>query len=306
LSAPTSSLKFKSSGQDKWTALTKKTVSATAPANQIGVVLDNQVISAPVTNQVIAGDTQISGSFTKLAAQDLAAKLKFGALPISFKLETADSISPTLGTEQLKAGLLAGGIGLLLVVVYSLIYYRALGLVTIASLAMSAAILYASVILLGRQIGMTLTLAGVAGFIVSVGITADSFVVFFERLKDEVKEGRSVRSAVPRAWARARRTILSADAVSFLAAAVLYLLAVGAVKGFAFTLGLSTVVDLLIVFLFTHPLVAVLSRSRSFSSPRFTGLGSLRRTPAPTPGVGVAGRPPAAASGRRAGSAKES
>ena len=288
-------LKFKSSGQDKWTALTKKTVTATAPANQIGVVLDNDVISAPTTNSVITGDTQISGSFTKLEAQDLSAKLKFGALPVSFKVETADSISPTLGIEQLHSGLLAGGIGLALVVIYSLIYYRALGLVTIASLVMSGAILYASVILLGRQIGLTLTLAGVAGFIVSVGITADSFVVFFERLKDEVKDGRSVRSAVPRAWTRARRTILSADAVSFLAAAVLYLLAVGAVKGFAFTLGLSTVVDILIVFLFTHPLVALLSRSRSFTSPRFSGLGSLRK--APPAGPGPAGRPTAAGDG---------
>ncbi|SHN45055.1 protein translocase subunit SecD [Cryptosporangium aurantiacum] len=282
-------LKFTGKGQDKWTNLTKATLQ-----KQVAVVLDNEVISAPTTNEVITGDTQISGQFSKADAQDLAAKLKFGALPLSFTVETAESISPTLGIEQLEAGLLAGGIGLGLVVVYSLLYYRALGLVTIASLVASGAIIYASVILLGRQIGFTLTLAGVAGFIVAVGITADSFVVFFERLKDEVRDGRSVRSAVPRAWVRARRTILSADAVSFLAAAVLYILAVGAVKGFAFTLGLSTLVDVIIVFLFTHPLVAVLSRSRRFTSPRFSGLGTLRKTPA-APGTGAAGRPAATA-----------
>ncbi|GAA3382855.1 protein translocase subunit SecD [Cryptosporangium minutisporangium] len=281
-------LKFTGKGQDKWTDLTKATLQ-----KQVAVVLDNTVISAPTTNEVITGDTQISGQFTKAEAQDLAAKLKFGALPLSFAVETAESISPTLGIEQLEAGLLAGGIGLGLVVIYSLLYYRVLGLVTIASLLASGAIIYASVILLGRQIGFTLTLAGVAGFIVAVGITADSFVVFFERLKDEVRDGRSVRSAVPRAWARARRTILSADAVSFLAAAVLYILAVGAVKGFAFTLGLSTLVDVIVVFLFTHPLVALMARSPRFMSPRMSGLGTLRKTPAAP--AGAAGRPAATA-----------
>jgi preprotein translocase subunit SecD len=164
---------------------------------------------------------------------------------------------------------------------------------------MSGLIIYASILILGRQIGLTLTLAGVAGFIVAVGITADSFVVFFERLKDEVHGGRSVRSAVPRAWARARRTILSADAVSFLAAAVLYFLAVGAVKGFAFTLGLSTVVDVVIVFLFTHPLIALLARSRRFTSPRFSGLGAVRP-------ARVATVPPPGRRGRASAQTKES
>jgi preprotein translocase subunit SecD len=176
----------------------------------------------------------------------------------------------------MKYGLLAGAIGLILVVLYCLAYYRALGLVVIASLAVSGAAVFASLVLLGRYMGFTLSLAGIAGFIVAIGITADSFVVFFERLKDEVKDGRTVRSAVPRAWVRARRTILSADAVSFLAAAVLYLLAAGPVKGFAFTLGLSTIIDLLVVFLFTHPLVALLARASAFTSPRFSGLGNAR------------------------------
>ena len=228
--------------------------------------------------------------------------LKYGALPLTFEQQEALTVSPTLGTDQLKAGLLAGGIGVVLVFVYSLLYYRALGLIMIASLILSGVLVYAVLVILGRQIGFTLTLAGVAGFIVAIGITADSFVVFFERLKDEIRDGRSPRSAVPRAWVRARRTILSADAVSFLAAAILYYLAAGSVKGFAFTLGLSTVLDLVIVFLFTHPIVALAARSKTFMSPRFSGLGAVQRVAAaagrarPRPP-----RPPAAArpAGRR-------
>jgi len=182
-----------------------------------------------------------------------------------------------------------------------MLYYRLLGLVTIASLLLSAVVVYAVLVILGRQIGFTLTLAGIAGFIVAIGITADSFVVFFERLKDEIQEGRSVRSAVPRAWVRARRTILSADAVSFLAAAILYFLAIGEVKGFAFTLGLSTVLDLVVVFLFTHPVVSLLSRNRSFSSPRFSGLGQVVDTaPAATEADQGSGARERAAARRRA------
>jgi preprotein translocase subunit SecD len=174
------------------------------------------------------------------------------------------------------------------VVIYSLFYYRALGLVTIASLAVSAGLTYGLLVILGRQIGFALTLAGIAGFIVAIGITADSFVIFFERLKDEVHEGRTARSAVPRAWVRARRTILSADAVSFLAAVILYYFAAGDVKGFAFTLGLSTILDLVVVFLFTHPLIAVLSRSATFTSPRVSGLGAARSEPL-TPAAAASG-----------------
>jgi preprotein translocase subunit SecD len=185
-------------------------------------------------------------------------------------------VSATLGNKQLKAAFLAGGIGLALVVIYSLLYYRFLGFVTIASLLVSGGLTYAMLVILGKQIGFTLDLAGIAGFIVALGITADSFVVFFERLKDEVHEGRSVRVAVPRAWIRARRTILSADTVSFLAAATLYYFAAADVKGFAFTLGMSTILDLVVVFLFTHPLVSWLSRKKAFGSARFTGLNSVR------------------------------
>jgi len=285
-------LSFKGKGQDRWTKLTQDAFGKQSPNDQVAIVLDGVVVSAPQIRGVITGNAEITGNFSLTQAKLLANQLKYGALPLTFTIISAQTVSPTLGTDQLKAGLLAGGIGLALVVVYSFLYYRALGLVTIASLVLSGVITYGCVVLLGRQIGFTLTLAGIAGFIVAVGITADSFVVFFERLKDEVKDGRSVRSAVPRAWVRARRTILSADAVSFLAAAALYLFTVGAVRGFAFTLGLSTILDILVVFLFTHPLVHVLSQSPAFDSPRITGLGNVRhRDPASaTPALAGLGR----------------
>jgi preprotein translocase subunit SecD len=267
-----------------WPAPTACSTGGTPCADYVAFTLDGTVISSPVNQTAInGGNTEIQGQFTATSAKDLANQLKYGALPLSFTADTAESVSATLGTAQLKAGLLAGGIGLILVVIYSLIYYRALGLVTIASLLVSGALTYGALVMLSTQIGFTLSLAGIAGFIVAVGITADSFVVFFERLKDEVHEGRSVRVAVPRAWVRARRTILSADTVSFLAAAVLYYFTTADVRGFAFTLGLSTILDLIVVFLFTHPMVSILSRSATFGSARFTGLDSVRgNTPAPS------------------------
>jgi preprotein translocase subunit SecD len=271
-------LNFKGNGQDKWTNLTRKAFNEQdQDRRRVAIVLDNDVVSAPEIQGVITGQAEITGGFNEQSAKDLATKLKYGALPLTFEQQTAQTISPTLGLAQLEAGLLAGAVGLALVLVYVLFYYRLLGIVTIASLLLSGLVVYAVLILLGRPntIGFTLTLAGIAGFIVSVGITADSFVVFFERLKDEIREGRSARSAVPRAWVRARRTIISADTVSFLAAAVLYVIAAGAVKGFAFTLGMSTVLDLVVVFLFTHPVVALLSRSKAFMSPRISGLGRV-------------------------------
>jgi preprotein translocase subunit SecD len=268
------SLSFKGGGQDRWTKLTQEAFNNNK--QQVAIVLDNTVVSAPSIEGVITGDAVIKGSFTKDEVQTLSRQLKYGSLPLSFKIESVDNVPPTLGVQQMKYGLLAGAIGLVLVIVYAFFYYRALGLVVVTSLVASGALVYGSLVLLGRYNGFTLTLSGIAGFIVAIGITADSFVVFFERLKDEVKDGRTVRSAVPRAWVRARRTILSADTVSFLAAAVLYILAIGPVKGFAFTLGMSTIIDLVVVFLFTHPLVAALSRSSAFTSPRISGLGNLR------------------------------
>ncbi|MBJ7451044.1 MAG: protein translocase subunit SecD [Blastococcus sp.] len=267
-------LDFDNEGGAAWGEFTAANVG-----NAVAITLDGRVISAPtVQGAILGGTTEITGDFDQETATELANQLKYGALPLSFTQATAQSISTELGEEQLQAGLLAGAIGIALVFLYSLLYYRALGLVMIASLILSGVVVYGVLVVLGREIGFTLSLAGIAGFIVSLGITADSFVVYFERLKDEIREGRSVRSAVPRAWVRARRTILSADAVSFLAAAILYVLAIGDVKGFAFTLGMSTVLDLVVVFLFTHPLMAVLSRYKWFGSGRISGLGQVDKS----------------------------
>jgi preprotein translocase subunit SecD len=275
---------FTGSGQGKFTKLTERTIG-----RQVAIVLDGVVQSAPQTNERIAGSAQISGSFNQSDAEDLANVLRYGALPLAFERSQAESISPTLGRDSLHGGLLAGAIGLLLVVAYSFLYYRALGIVVVASLAVSGGIIYASVVLLGAAIGFTLTLAGIAGLIVSIGVTADSFVVYFERIKDEVQGGRTVRASADRAWPAARRTMLSADTVSFLAAAVLYILSIGSVRGFAFTLGLSTLSDVLIMFIFTRPLVALLVRRRLFSVSRFSGLsprsvGGRAGVASPAPG----------------------
>lgn len=267
-------LRFKHQGEDIWAQYTASNVG-----KQAAFALDGEVVSAPVINGAIPPGqaTSIVGRFTQAEAQNLANVLKYGSLPLSFQPSESETVSATLGLASLRAGLLAGALGLAVVFIYCLFYYRALGVLTILSLALSGLIVYAVLVLLGRWIGFTLDLAGVAGFIVAIGITADSFVIFFERLKDEVRDGRTFRSAVPRAWIRARRTILSADAVSFLAAAVLYVLAVGQVKGFAFTLGMSTVLDLVVVFLATHPLVAMASQSPLLSQPELSGLGAAQR-----------------------------
>ncbi len=288
-------LQFKGGGQDRWTNLTKEAFGATAPTNQVAITLDGVVVSAPVIQSVINSDAQITGNFTQKEGQDLANELKYGALPLSFEAGDATVVSATLGDDQLKSGLLAGGIGLAAVVLYCLLYYRALGLVTIASLLVSGGLTYGMICVLGAEFGFALSLAGIAGLIVSVGITADSFVVYFERLKDEIKEGRTPRSAVDRAWVRARRTILSADTVSILAAVILYFVSVGGVRGFAFTLGLSTMLDIVVVFMFTRPLITLLSRYRWFSKSRLTGffgpdggepsLGGRKSLQAPTPTV---------------------
>jgi len=199
--------------------------------------------------------------------------LKYGSLPLAFERGEVQQISPTLGAEQLDAGLLAGIIGLFLVLVYSLFYYRALGVVAAGSLIVAAYVLILSFMLLGEWVGYTLTLAGIAGAIVSIGVTADSFIVYFERLRDELREGRSLKTAVETAWIRARRTVIVSDVVSMIAAVLLYIFAVGGVRGFAFTLGISTLIDLLVIFFFSKPLVVVLSRMKYFQEGRkFSGL----------------------------------
>ncbi|MCE7010530.1 protein translocase subunit SecD [Kibdelosporangium philippinense] len=266
-------LSFNGTGSEIWAKFTAANVGQRA-----AFVLDTKVVSAPeIRGPIPGGNTEISGNFNQRSATALSDVLKYGSLPLSFQSSDAETVSATLGLASLQAGIIAGAIGLLLVFIYCLFYYRLLGVLTILSLALSFAIVYAIIVLFGRFIGYSLDLAGVAGLIVAIGFTADSFVVFFERLKDEMREGRTFRSAVPRAWVRARRTILSADAVLFLSAAVLYLLAVGQVKGFAFTLGMSTVLDLIVVFLVTHPLVSIVSRSKRLSNPKLVGLGAAHR-----------------------------
>ena len=269
-------LEFKDEAATTWGDFTAANIGT-----QTSFTLDSQVVSAPQIREAIPGGrTQISGGdppFTVESSKQLANVLKYGSLPLSFESSEAETVSATLGLTSLRAGMIAGGIGLAMVLLYSLLYYRVLGLLTALSLVASGAMVFALLVLLGRYINYTLDLAGIAGLIIGIGTTADSFVVFFERIKDEIREGRSFRSAVPRGWARARKTILSGNAVSFLAAAVLYFLAVGQVKGFAFTLGLTTILDVLVVFTVTWPLTYLASKSPTMSKPALNGLGAVQR-----------------------------
>jgi preprotein translocase subunit SecD len=269
-------LEFKEEAATTWGDFTAANIGT-----QTAFTLDSQVVSAPQIREAIPGGrTQISGGdppFTVDSSKTLANVLKYGSLPLSFESSEAETVSATLGLTSLKAGLIAGAIGIVMVLLYSLAYYRVLGFLTLLSLAASGAMVYGILVLLGRYINYTLDLAGIAGLIIGIGTTADSFVVFFERIKDEMREGRSFRSAIPRAWVRARKTILSGSAVSFLAAAVLYFLAVGQVKGFAFTLGLTTLLDVVVVFLITWPLMYLASKSATMAKPGFNGLGAVQQ-----------------------------
>ena len=269
-------LEFKDEAATTWGDFTAANIGT-----QTAFTLDSEVVSAPQIREAIPGGrTQISGGdppFTAESSKSLANVLKYGSLPLSFESSEAETVSATLGLTSLRAGLIAGAIGLAMVLLYSLLYYRVLGLLTALSLVASGAMVYGILVLLGRYINYTLDLAGIAGLIIGIGTTADSFVVFFERIKDEIREGRSFRSAVPRGWQRARKTILSGNAVSFLAAAVLYALAVGQVKGFAFTLGLTTILDVVVVFLITWPLVYLASKSTTLAKPAYNGLGAVQQ-----------------------------
>lgn len=284
-------VEFEGEARDFWPVYTGQNIG-----RQTAFTLDSRVISDPQINTAITTPgTEITGRFTQQQAQDLANALKYGSLPLSFSASDAETVSATLGLYSLQAGLIAGLVGLLAVFIYALLYYRMLGFLTIISLALAAVMVYGIIVLLGRWIGFTLDLAGVAGLIIGIGMTADSFVVYFERIKDEMREGRSFRSAVPRGWASARRTIWSGNAVSFIAAAVIYVLAVGEVRGFAFTLGLTTILDVVVVFLVTHPLVVLATRSKFLSKPSINGLGAVtevarqrREARATLAGVGAA------------------
>lgn len=277
-------LDFDSEGAAQLAEVSGRIVNLPAPQNQFAIVLDGVVVSAPsFEQQILGGSAQITGNFTTQEAQDLANVLKFGALPITLEVQAVESVSATLGSDQLKAGLLAGALGIALVALYLLFYYRALGIVAGVSLVLAGWIAYCSFVVLGNTIGFALTLAGIAGAIVAIGITADSFVVYFERLRDEIREGKSLRRAADDGWTRARRTLLAADFVSILAAGVLYWLSVGNVRGFAFALGLTTIVDVIVAFWFTRPVVSIMTRSKwmqrgsSFTgvSPKRLGVDSL-------------------------------
>ncbi|WP_330477324.1 protein translocase subunit SecD [Streptomyces platensis] len=256
---------FTSEGGKKFADVTGKLATKVQPQNQFAIVLDGAVVSDPrVSERLNGGSATISGGFTQQTAEDLGNMLSYGALPLSFKIADETTVTAALGGEQLHAGLLAGAIGLALVVVYLVAYYRGLALVALASLLVSGILTYTIMTLLGPTIGFALNLPAVCGAIVAVGITADSFIVYFERIRDEIRDGRTLRPAVERGWPRARRTILVSDFVSFLAAAVLFIVTVGKVKGFAFTLGLTTVLDVIVVFYFTKPLMTLLARRAFF------------------------------------------
>jgi len=271
----TVSVRFTKEGADAFDALAAASFPKSPPENQVAIVLDGIVQSAPAfQTDSFSGDVEISGSFTPNEAADLATIINYGALPVQLEELTVQNVSPSLGQDQLDAGIAAGLIGLLLVALYMIGYYRLLGVVVVVGLLMTGALVYALISYLGTSIGLTLTLAGVTGLIVSVGVTVDSYVVYFERLKDEIRTGRTVRSSVDRGFARSFRTIIAADLVSLIGALVLYFLAIGSVRGFAFFLGLSTILDLAVSYFFMHPLVALMARRPALVRMRGIGIAA--------------------------------
>lgn len=267
-------LEFDSAGAQKLSAASTQLYVKPSPQNQFAIVLDGVVFSSPYFREpILGGQAQIEGNFNQKTATELANVLKYGALPVTLDIAEVTTLSPTLGQDQLDAGLIAGLIGLVLVILYLLGYYRGLGMVAVISLLMAALALYMAVVVLGRQVGFTLTLAGVTGAIVAIGITADSFIIYFERIREEIREGKSIRVATDIGWTRARRTILAADFVTGLAAVVLYFLSIGSVRGFAFTLGLTTIIDIAVAFMFTRPLVAFIAQTEWYrKGSRLTGV----------------------------------
>jgi len=260
-------LDFDGSGTQAFADVTQRLFPLTSPRNQFAITLDGFVITAPATQAVITGGSaQITGNFDSDTSKVLADQLKYGSLPIGFEVQSQENISASLGSEQLANGVIAAIIGMILVVAYSVFQYRGLAIVTLGSLIVFAILVYLVVAVLSWRQGFRLSLAGVTGLIVSIGITVDSFIVFFERVRDEIREGRSLETAVENGWRKGIRTILASDMVSFTAAVTLFLLTVGNVRGFAFTLGLTTLIDLVVVVLFTYPMLQLLARTRFFSS----------------------------------------
>jgi preprotein translocase subunit SecD len=258
---------IQSNGAQEFMKVTQKIQGLSTPLNQFAIVLDDKVVSAPKVDEPIPnGRAQISGNFTQASSKSLADQLSFGSLPLNFVVQSREQVSASLGSDQLEKGLLAGLIGLILVAIYSLFQYRCLGFVTISALILAVGFSYGCILLLSWVQGYRLSLAGVCGMIVSIGMTADSFIVYFERLKDELRDGRTLAQAIDNGWHRARRTILASDTVNALAAVVLYIVSVGSVRGFAFTLGLTTIMDVVVVFCFTHPMILLLSHTEFFGN----------------------------------------
>lgn len=303
-------IEFNPSATEKFKKVTERLFAINGKNSQdararFAIMLDGDVLSSPVAQAVISdGKPQITGQFDEQSAKALADQLKYGALPITFKIQSEQQISATLGANQLKMGLIAGLIGLALVFIYSLFQYRLLGFVTIASLIIAGIISYLAIVLLGWSMNYRLSLAGIAGLIVAVGQTADSFIVYFERIRDEIRTGRTIPAAVDHGWASAKKTILASKAVNLLAAVVLYIVSVGSVRGFAFTLGLTAIADLIVVFLFTHPILTLLACTRYFGEgrrhsgldpealdavPLYRGAGRIR-TPEDSDGLSLAER----------------
>lgn len=267
-------LNFNSQGAKDFDFVTSQMFQMKEPTNQLAIVLDSTVISAPrINNRIPNGQASITGSFNQKSATELANVLKYGALPVALETSSVDNVSATLGADQLRAGIIAGLIGLGLVVAYAFLYYRGLGIVVVASLAVAGTLTYATLVLLGQSLDLALNLPGIAGAIVAIGVTADSFVIYFERIRDEVRDGRTLRTAIETGWKKARPTIVVADCVSLLSATVLFILAIGAVRGFAFTLGITTLIDLAIIFFFTKPLMTLLGRTTFYGEGhRWSGL----------------------------------
>jgi preprotein translocase subunit SecD len=265
-----------SAGEDIWNALSTRCFNkdATCPTGQIAIVLDGEVISAPVVQQAVftGGNVQISGSFDEAEARDLAKILEFGAVPVKFSVATVQTVSPTLGKDSLRAAIISGLVGVLLVMLFFFFYYRLLTIVVVGGLSISGAFLWSIIAYLSKTNGLALTLSGVAGIIVSIGVTVDSYVVFFERLKDELVSGKTMRGAAQRSFASAWRTILAADTVSFIGAIILWKLTVGSVRGFAFFLGLSTLADVFVAYLFTRPAILLLARSKFMAGRNVLGV----------------------------------
>lgn len=269
-------MQFTSEGSDKFFEVTQRIASLASPQNQFAIVLDGQTISAPSVHGGIAGgQAQITGSFKALEAESLANQLNFGSLPLYFNVQSEEQISATLGSEQLSYGLIAGAVGFLLIILYMLWQYHALGVVAVASIALATGLSFFVISLLSWTMGYRLSMAGVLGIIISIGVTADSFIVYFERIRDEIRDGLSIRSAIEEGWVRARRTIIISDFVNLVASVVLYALTVGSVRGFAFTLGLTTILDLIVVMMFTYPVMHYLGRTAFFGAgKKWSGLNA--------------------------------